>query len=132
MALPFDLGVQRFQIPGRLLYNWMGDDGFLRRMYTALRKTNYWGDVTWFRGEVVKKFTRTEVGDLGPGGVPDEATYHSVGIRINSENQLGENTTPGTATVYLPSRECGAVTLPIPHLPRPPYVPFLTHRRDWY
>jgi hypothetical protein len=132
MNLPFDFGWQRFQIPARLMYNWMGDDGFLRTMYVALRKVVYWGDVTKYSGEVVKKYKMMEKGTDEPGGVPGEVEYCAVGIKISGKNQLGEDQCPGTARVYLPSRELGSVQLPIPHPPRPKYVPFLEHRRDWY
>lgn len=128
----FDLGVQRFQIPARVLTSWMGDDGFIRRMYTTCMKPVFWGDTTWYSGEVVKKFKVTEKGEAGPGGVPGEAEYCAVGIKIEGKNQLGEMSTPGTARIYLPSREFGPVKLPVPHPPKPPYVPFEEFRKEWY
>ena len=33
---------------------------------------------------------------------------------FNAENQVGEITIPGKATIYLPSRELGEVKLPVP------------------
>jgi acyl dehydratase len=128
----FDHGIFRAQWPQRLFTNWMGDDGFLRAWYIAFRKVLYYGDLLTFNGEVVKKYRVTETGIAGPGGVPGEAEYCAVGIKYAGVNQLGEASSPGTATVYLSSREYGPVQLPIPHAPRPPYVPFDTHRRDWY
>lgn len=35
-------------------------------------------------------------------------------IEVKATNQRGEITSPGTATVMLPSREAGAVVLPAP------------------
>jgi acyl dehydratase len=128
----FDHGIFRAQWPQRLFTNWMGDDGFLRAWYIAFRKILYYGDLLTFNGEVVKKYRVTERGEAGPGGVPGEAEYCAVGIKYAGVNQLGEESSPGTATVYLPSKEYGSVQLPIPHTPRPPYVPFDRHRRDWY
>ena len=42
---------------------------------------------------------------LGEGAVPGEVEYNAVGISIEGTNQVGESQAPGTATVYLPSRE---------------------------
>jgi hypothetical protein len=132
LSLPFDFGVQRLQIPQKLLSDWMGDYGFIRRMYCALRKVNFYADYTIFKGEVVKKYIDKQKGNKGPGGVPGKADYAAVGIRFAGVNQNGETQTPGTATVYLPSRELGMVQLPIPHPAKPRYVPFDIHRREWY
>ena len=129
---PFDFGVQRVQIPQQLLSNWMGDDGFIRRLYVAMRRPVFYGDITIYTGEVVKKYVEIQKGDNEPGGAPGEAEYHAVGIRIDGTNQVGESQAPGTATVYLPSRDSGHIKLPIPHPARPPFVNYDTYRRDWY
>ena len=129
---PFDFGVQRVQIPQQLLTNWMGDDGFIRRMYISMRRPVFYGDVTIYTGEVVKKYREVQRGDNEPGGAPGEREYYAVGIRIDGTNQVGEAQAPGTATVYLPSREGGLLSLPIPHLARPTFVNYDTYRRDWY
>ena len=129
---PFDFGVQRAQIPQRLLSDWMGDNGFLRRLYIAFRKPVFYGDVTIYSGEVVKKFKEVQEGEDAPGAVPGKAQYYAVGISINGTSQVGESQAPGTATVYLPSREDGPVKLPVPHLARPPFVSYETYRKDWY
>jgi len=55
-----------------------------------------------------------------------------VGISIDGTNQVGEAQAPGTATVYLPSRESGPVKLPIPHPAKPPFVNYNTYHKDWY
>jgi hypothetical protein len=43
-----------------------------------------------------------------------EGTRHLVHIEVKATNQRGEVTSPGTATVMLPSRAAGAVILPAP------------------
>jgi len=103
LPLPFDLGCMRYEMAGTLITNWMGDDGFLRRLDVQIRRPGFFGDTTWFSGEIVKKYKVTE------GGVE----YGAVDIKIEGVNQLGLSTTPGSATVYLPSpgRE---VQIPIP------------------
>ena len=129
---PFDGGGQRVQIPQQLMTNWMGDDGFIRRQQTAIRKPVYYGDCTYWTGTVEKKFREVQKGEEGPGAVPGEHEYYAVGIRLQGTNQVGETSTPGTACVYLPSREGGPVKLPVPHLARPPFVPYETFYRDWF
>ena len=119
---PFDFGVQRVQTPQRLLTDWMGEAGFIRRMYIALRKPAYYGDTTYYNGEVVKKYKETQRGEDALGATQGEVDYHAVGIRIEDTNQVGEAQAPGSATVYLPSRTAGPVTLPVPHPARPPLV----------
>ncbi|MBI3978082.1 MAG: MaoC family dehydratase N-terminal domain-containing protein [Chloroflexi bacterium] len=129
----FDFGVQRAQIPERLLTNWMGDHGHIRKMYTAFRRPVYYGDTTWYKGKVEKKYVVTEEGAAAEGGVAGKGEYHAVAVSIEGTNQEGEVQCPGLATVYLPSREAGPVKLPIPHVGRPPYTPYDTYRRlAWY
>ena len=48
--------------------------------------------------------TRKYVGEHGP----------AIDLQIWGENQRGETTCPGHATILLPSREHGPVTLPAP------------------
>lgn len=104
LPLPFDMGVMRLEIPAVLITNWMGDGGFLRRWESQIRKPNYYGDTTWFKGEVVKKYKENVEG----------VEYGAVDIKWEGINQLGSVTTPGTGTVYLPSPDC-EVQIPIPH-----------------
>jgi len=101
---PFDVGYSRAMHGAHFITNWMGDDAFLRRIYVQFRKPFYYGDTTWFNGEIVKKY-KDKVGDL---------EYDAVDIKIIGTNQIGELSAPGTATVYLPSRG-EPVELPIPH-----------------
>ena len=84
-----------------VLTNWMGDDGFLWKSSTQIRKFNMQGDVTWCKGKVIKKYF-------------DEGKY-CVDIDCWCENQRGEITVPGTATIILPSQEHGPVVYPEPY-----------------
>jgi len=59
------------------------------------------GDTQWIRGTVVRKH-------LADGDRP------AIDVELRAENQRGAVTTPGHATILLPSREHGAVRLPDP------------------
>jgi acyl dehydratase len=87
----YDYGCQRISWLGNLLTNWMGDDGFLKRMRAELRLFNVVGDTTWLKGKVTKKYMTEK--------------EHLVDIECWAENQRGEITMPGTATVQLPSKD---------------------------
>lgn len=92
IAVPgaYDYGPQRISWLGHLITNWMGDDGFLKRLRAELRRFNLVGDTTWCRGKVIRKYV--------------EDRDHLVDIDCWGENQRGEITMPGLATVALPSR----------------------------
>lgn len=124
----FDYGPQRHEFTYQLLSDWMGDNGFVRRMYVAVRKPVYNGDVSFYRGTVVKKFREKQPEEAGS----NQVEYCAVGIQIEATNQVGEIHSSGTATVYLPSRVHGEVSLPVPHAAIPPYIPFDTFRMNWY
>ena len=79
------------------LTDWMGDDGWLLRLRCEHRKFNYIGDTTWVRGRVVDKVQADG--------------RNEVHLEVGCWNQRGEETTPGTAVVLLPTRE-RAVELP--------------------
>ena len=104
MPAPFDVGAFRACATAHLLSNWMGDDGFLRRVEVQFRKPNLYGDTTFFNAEVVKKYK----------DIIEDEEYGAVDIKITGTNQLGEVSTPGKATLYLPSPN-RPVKLPIPH-----------------
>jgi len=86
----YDYGCQRISWLGNLLTNWMGDDGFVKRLRAELRRFNVVGDTTWLKGKVTKKYEKD-----------DELL---VDIDCWGENQRGEITMPGKATVRLPSK----------------------------
>src|SRR5204863_351083 len=79
--------------------DWKGDDAWLWKLDCEFRKFNYVGDAHWMRGRVARKY-------LADGDRP------AVDCEIWGENQRGETTTPGHATILLPSRERRDVRLP--------------------
>lgn len=88
MPGPFDNGVMRFAWVAPLITNWMGDHGFLRRLYVQVKTPNIYGDTTWYRGKVAEK-SRGKDGAI-------------VRIQITGINQAGITTTTGEADVILP------------------------------
>ena len=84
-----------------LCTDWMGDDAWLWKLDCEFRKFNYVGDTQWLRGRVTEKLL-----------VPDDRP--AVTVELSAVNQRGEETTPGHATILLPSREHGPVRLPDP------------------
>jgi acyl dehydratase len=92
-GFPFahDTGIQRICWLGSLVANWMGDDARLRKLGAELRFPNFYGDNTWCKGSVVRKYT-------------DKGEY-LVDLKLWCENQDGIVTTGGGyATVALPSK----------------------------
>lgn len=123
--LPFDFGIQRAQIPQRLLGNWAGDHGFCRKMSMMMGRPLFHGDALIVRGRVVGKSTITEPAT--------DALYPAVRVAMEAINQRGESVSRGFATVYLPSRATGAPSVPVRLAAPPPYVPFNEHRSpSWY
>jgi acyl dehydratase len=97
----YDYGRMRETWLIHLCTDWMGDDGWLWKLDCEFRRFNYVGDTHWMRGRVARKL-------LADGGRP------AVELDVWGENQRGETTTPGHATILLPSREHGDVRLPDP------------------
>jgi acyl dehydratase len=97
----YDYGRMRETWLIHLCTDWMGDDAWLWKLDCQFRKFNYVGDTHWMRGRV----TRTYLAD---GARP------AVDLDVWGENQRGDTTTPGHATILLPSREHGPVRLPDP------------------
>ena len=87
----YDYGPERVAWLGHLVTNWMGDAGFLRRLNVCVLRHNLIGDTTWSRGTVSGK---------DPEGV--------VHLTLRAENQRGETTASGSATVVLPERRAGS------------------------
>lgn len=88
---------------GHLLSNWMGDDGFIRRLKVDVLEPYIYGDALWVRGEVVDKYKEKIGGSM----------YGAVDVKLEAVNQLNQNVAPGTATVYLPFTNSD-IELPIP------------------
>jgi len=83
----YDVGPQRISWMGQLMTNWMGDEGFLRRLNVRIRRPNIFGDVSWCRARVLDKRI--------------EGDAHLVDLELWIENQLGETTAQGSAVVSL-------------------------------
>lgn len=97
----YDYGRMRETWLIHLCTDWMGDDAWLWKLDCEFRRFNYVGDTQWLRGTVARRY-------LADGGRP------AVDVDLVAENQRGEVTTPGHATILLPSREHGPVRLPDP------------------
>ncbi|HEY6622256.1 MAG TPA: hypothetical protein VIX85_00360 [Acidimicrobiales bacterium] len=97
----FDYGRMRETWLIHLCTDWMGDDAWLWKLDCEFRKFNFVGDTQWLRGTVTRKY-------VADGNRP------TVDLEVWAENQRGEITTPGHATLILPSREHGPVRLPDP------------------
>jgi acyl dehydratase len=95
----YDYGRMRETWLTHLCTDWMGDDAWLWKLDCEFRRFNFIGDVHWMQGTVERKY-------LVEGDRP------AVDLALRGENQRGEVTTPGHATILLPSREHGPVRLP--------------------
>lgn len=72
------------------LTNYVGDDGWVYRMYSEMRSFNYIGDTTWVNGEVTDKRVDPVLGPL-------------IEVDVRCVNQRGEVTSPANATLLLAS-----------------------------
>ena len=97
----YDYGRMRETWLVHMCTDWMGDDAWLASLDVEFRKFNYVGDTHWMRGRVSRKYLT-------------ETDQPAIDLDIWGENQRGEITCPGHATILLPSREHGAVRLPDP------------------
>ena len=97
----YDYGRMRETWLIHLCTDWMGDDAWLWKLECEFRGFNYVGDTHHLTGTVVRKY-------LAEGDRP------AVDLQLAATNQRGTVSSPGTATVLLPSRERGAVRLPDP------------------
>ena len=92
IAIPaaYDIGAQRNSWVSQGITNWMGDDGFLKSLYCEYRRFNVYGDIQFIKGKVTKKYELNG--------------EYLVDLDAWAENQRGEVTAPGKATVILPAR----------------------------
>lgn len=74
----------------RVITDWMGDDGFLRKLYFEMRRQQRPGDTMVCKGKVTGKYERD-----GEGWVE---------LEVWAENEREGVTTPGRAWVILPRR----------------------------
>jgi len=94
----YDAGVERIAWVSHLVTNWMGDDGFLRKLSVNMRNFVFTGDTVWIKGKVADKYIK--------------GNEHFVEIEINGFNQRGEDTAPSRAWALLPSHASGPVKIP--------------------
>jgi acyl dehydratase len=97
----FDYGRMRETWLIHLCTDWMGDDGWLWKLDCEFRQFNYVGDTQWLGGKITRHYR-------ADGDRP------AVDVDLWAQNQRGQITTPGHATILLPSREHGPVRLPAP------------------
>lgn len=87
MPGPYDYGPQRIAWFDHRVADWMGDDGWMRRLSVSLRAPNFVGDTTWIKGSVTKK--------------SDDGT---VTLSLYAEDHRGRQTATAEAIVELPKR----------------------------
>lgn len=83
-------GSQRSAWVAMMLTNWMGDDGFLRKMTTRHVYPGRYGNVYWCSGKVVAK--------------AQVDGFNTVEVECKILSQTGQLHLTGTATLHLPSR----------------------------
>ncbi|MBE7163193.1 MAG: MaoC family dehydratase N-terminal domain-containing protein, partial [Williamsia herbipolensis] len=86
----YDYGPERISWLGHLMTDWMGDDGFLKRLNVQVRRHNIIGDLTTCEGTVTRTW--------------QEGGENLVEVAVQGRNQNDEQTAVGHAVVALPSR----------------------------
>ena len=112
-GFPFahDTGTQRVCWLENMVTNWMGNLGFLSRLTVRLVQPNFIYDTTWCAGRVSGKALRD-------GG-------NHLDLEIWCQNQRGDTTATGTASVALVSRDVNVWPpfVRFPTLQGPPLIP---------
>lgn len=98
MGGAYDVGLHRIAWAIAFVTDWMGDDAHLAEADIDVLRPNLVGDTTYFTGVVSGRWV-------------DEHPF--VSIDIEGRNQAEVVTTRGRAIVALPSRELGALVLPL-------------------
>jgi acyl dehydratase len=75
---------------GQLLSDWVGEEGWVKKISVQHRGMDFPGEQLTCKGTVTKKYIQDG--------------EHIVELEIWTENPRGEKTAPATATVLLPSR----------------------------
>jgi acyl dehydratase len=86
----YDYGPERISWLGQLVTDWMGDDGFLKRLNVQVRRHNIVGDLTTCEGTVTRKWR--------------DSGENLVELAVRGHNQNDEETSVGMAVVALPAR----------------------------
>jgi acyl dehydratase len=89
MPTVYDYGPQRIAWIEHAVSDWMGDDGWIRRLQIQFRAPNFIGDTTWIRGSITRK-------------LDDECC---VELELRAEDQRGRVTAIGQAEVILQLRK---------------------------
>jgi acyl dehydratase len=90
MPGPYDNGPQRCGMLATVATNWMGDNGFVRKLSARLKMPVIFGDCNYFKGKV--------------SGKRKEDGMALVDLELWGENQFGQVTIKGSAVVELPCR----------------------------
>ena len=88
MPAPFDNGVMRFAWVAPVVTNWMGDDGFLKRLKVQVARPGLYGDLTTYTGRVTAK----------------DDDSRTVTLELTGTRQGDVVNTRGDAEVMLPGR----------------------------
>jgi len=94
----YDSGLERISWMAHGVTNWIGDDGFMRKLSMQMRRFVINADTVWIKGQVADKYIK-------------DGEYF-VELEIHGVNQRGEDTAPGRAWVLLPSKTDGPVKIP--------------------
>ena len=86
MPAPFDNGVMRFAWIAPLVTNWMGDEGFLKRLYVQVKRPGLYGDLVTYSAKVTAR----------------DKSDASVTLEIAGTTEDGRLSTTGEAEVRLP------------------------------
>ena len=91
-GFPFahDSGIDRISWVSNLLTNWMGDQGFLKALSVTLTLPNVYGDATWCRGKVTRKYRQNN--------------EYLADVEVWCDNQRGQQTANGHSTIALPTK----------------------------
>jgi acyl dehydratase len=84
---------------GQLITDWIGEYGILKKLSCQYRAMDVPGDPLTCKGRVSRKYV--------------QGSLHFVDCEVWIENSKGEQTTPGSATVILPSRQDPLGTIPL-------------------
>ena len=85
-----DHGLLKAAFLGQLLTDWIGVEGSIKKLGCQYRRMTFPGDPMVCRGKVTDKYIQDG--------------EHRVDLEVWTENSKGEVTTPGHATVVLPTK----------------------------
>ncbi|MSQ33249.1 MAG: hypothetical protein EXR60_02330 [Dehalococcoidia bacterium] len=86
----FGMGNLRWAYIHNMLHDWVGESGDVVAVDLRYTGLNFKNDTLTARGKVTRKYV--------------EKGEHLVDLEVGVDNQKGENTAPGQATVRLPAR----------------------------